>query len=102
MFDRNCKLPIFRSKNMTLEDPVHCSTATASLPGDNCKQPLSDDSLAHYREHFPILAHTNYLISNSLGAVPATVASSLQTYFDAWASRGVRAWEDSWWTLNSD
>jgi kynureninase len=60
------------------------------------------ESLARYREHFPILARTNYLISNSLGAVPAAVATSLQTYFDAWAIRGVRAWEDSWWTLVSD
>ena len=60
------------------------------------------DSLERYRELFPILARTNYLISNSLGAVPARVALSLQTYFESWASRGVRAWEDSWWTLVSD
>ena len=28
------------------------------------------DPLLAYRERFPILNHTNYLISNSLGAVP--------------------------------
>ena len=44
----------------------------------------------------------NYLISNSLGAVPASTAASLQAYFEAWATRGVRAWEDSWWSLVSD
>ncbi len=60
------------------------------------------DSLARYRDRFPILARTNYLISNSLGAVPASTAASLQSYFEAWASRGVRAWEDSWWSLVSD
>ena len=38
---------------------------------------------------------TNYLISNSLGAVPVAVAASLQSYYEAWATRGVRAWEDS-------
>jgi kynureninase len=64
--------------------------------------PSSSDPLAHYREHFPILAHANYLISNSLGAVPSSTAASLQSYYEAWAARGVRAWEDSWWTLVSD
>ena len=65
------------------------------LPGGLPSQ--ADDALGliRYREHFPILARTTYLISNSLGAVPAAVADSLQSYFEAWASRGVRAWEDS-------
>jgi hypothetical protein len=26
--------------------------------------------LAHYRDEFPILAHTTYLINHSLGAMP--------------------------------
>jgi kynureninase len=58
-----------------------------------------DDPLLAYRERFPILQHTNYLISNSLGAVPAAVGPSLQSYYGVWASRGVRAWEETWWTL---
>jgi kynureninase len=57
------------------------------------------DPLLAYRERFPILARTNYLISNSLGAAPAAVRSSLASYYEAWSTRGVRAWEDSWWTL---
>ena len=70
---------------------------TDSLPG----QRLSSDPLVRYRDRFPILAGTNYLISNSLGAVPASVSTSLQDYYEAWATRGVRAWEDSWWTLTT-
>jgi kynureninase len=62
----------------------------------------SVDPLLAYRERFPILAKTNYLISNSLGAVPAAVAQSLQGYYDSWASRGVRAWDDGWWGLATD
>jgi kynureninase len=61
-----------------------------------------DDSLLTYRDRFPILQHTNYLISNSLGAVPAAVGPSLQNYYETWATRGVRAWEEAWWTLAAD
>src|SRR5262249_23874467 len=50
----------------------------------------------------PILAHTNYLISNSLGAVPQGVARRLLSYYEAWATRGVRAWEDGWWALAAE
>jgi kynureninase len=77
--------------------------ASASLArGAFPSQPKPTDSLARYRELFPILARTNYLISNSLGAAPAKVSTSLQAYFESWANRGVRAWEDSWWTLATD
>jgi kynureninase len=62
---------------------------------------VGDPLLAH-RDRFPILATTNYLISNSLGAVPASAAGSLHAYYEAWATRGVRAWEESWWTLVND
>jgi kynureninase len=60
------------------------------------------DALCRYRDRFPILARSNYLISNSLGAVPAEVSASLQNYFNTWATRGVRAWEESWWTMVTD
>jgi kynureninase len=61
-----------------------------------------DDPLLSFRDQFPILARTNYLISNSLGAVPAAAYHSLHEYVDTWAARGVRAWEDGWWTLVAD
>ena len=60
------------------------------------------DPLLAYRARFPILERTNYLISNSLGAVPAAVGPSLQSYFESWATRGVRAWEEGWWTMTAD
>jgi kynureninase len=63
--------------------------------------PLDDPTLA-YRDRFPILAATNYLISNSLGAVPAAAEERLREYYRTWATRGVRAWEESWWTLAAD
>ena len=52
-----------------------------------------------WRSEFPILGSTTYLISNSLGAMPRAVYDGLRSYADAWAERGVRAWEDSWWDL---
>jgi kynureninase len=73
---------------------------SATYPGQDNQ--IREDPLAQYRELFPILARANYLISNSLGAVPTSTAASLQSYYDAWATRGVRAWEDSWWSLSSD
>jgi kynureninase len=65
-------------------------------PGDG------GDRLLAYRDHFPILANSNYLISNSLGAVPEAACHSLREYYETWASRGVRAWEETWWTLVAD
>src|ERR1700730_3975845 len=49
----------------------------------------ADDPLLAYRARFPILSRTNYLISSSLGAVPAEVSQSLQEYYERWATRGV-------------
>lgn len=60
------------------------------------------DNLLSWRSQFPILARTNYLISNSLGAVPSATSASLGDYYEAWATRGVRAWEDAWWSLVGD
>jgi kynureninase len=57
------------------------------------------DELLKWRQEFPILDRTTYLISNSLGAMPRAVYGSLESYADAWATRGVRAWEEGWWDL---
>ena len=57
------------------------------------------DELLAWRNEFPILGRSTYLISNSLGAMPRAVYDQLHSYADAWAERGVRAWEDSWWDL---
>lgn len=59
-----------------------------------------DDPLLQWRDHFPILQETTYLVSNSLGAMPRGVYDSLNAYADMWAGRGVRAWGENWWDLN--
>ncbi len=63
---------------------------------------MNDDPLLAYRDRFPILSTTNYLISNSLGAVPAAAEDALRDYYSTWVTRGVRAWEEGWWTLAAD
>ena len=52
------------------------------------------DPLLRYRQEFPILEKTTYLISNSLGAMPRGVFDALHDYAEVWAARGVRAWEE--------
>jgi kynureninase len=60
------------------------------------------DPLLRYRSEFPILERTNYLISNSLGAMPRGVYDAMKNYADTWATRGVRAWEEGWWMLGAE
>src|SRR6476659_4301113 len=57
------------------------------------------DDLGKWRDEFPILARTVYMISNSLGAMPRQTAHHLAEYAEVWAARGVRAWEDRWWEM---
>src|SRR6185295_15224349 len=60
----------------------------------------SADPLLRFRPEFPILEKTTYLISNSLGAMPRAAAGALAEYAETWATRGVRAWADSWWDMS--
>jgi kynureninase len=57
------------------------------------------DELLAWRKEFPILERTVYLISHSLGAMPARTRENLAAYADAWATRGIRAWEEGWWDM---
>ena len=57
------------------------------------------EDLLAWREEFPILKTTTYLISNSLGAMPRGVEGALQDYAHIWATRGVRAWDEAWWDM---
>ncbi len=57
------------------------------------------DDLLKWREEFPILDKTTYMISNSLGAMPRGVYHQLHDYAETWATRGVRAWEEGWWEM---
>jgi kynureninase len=55
--------------------------------------------LASYRDRFPILAETTYLINHSLAAMPAAAADRLADYAHAWGHRGIRSWGEGWWTM---
>jgi kynureninase len=57
------------------------------------------DPLLRYRDEFPILAASTYLVSNSLGAMPRTVPERLAEYAQQWATLGVRAWAQGWWEM---
>src|SRR6185437_2738932 len=83
-------------------NPGPAREGDVQLNGPSTAGPEPADPLLAFRPRFPILERTNYLISNSLGAVPTAVSDSLQSYYEAWATRGVRAWEDAWWSLASD
>jgi kynureninase len=57
------------------------------------------DPLLRFRDEFPILASSTYLVSNSLGAMPRSVPDRLAEYTREWATRGVRAWAERWWEM---
>src|ERR1700745_745050 len=84
-----------------MDDLVNSSSGSASTDPETFSNSgsASTDPETRWREVFPILGRSTYLISNSLGARPRGVYDSLRGYADAWAERGVRAWEDSWWDL---
>src|SRR5881397_2323686 len=58
---------------------------------------LATDKLLEFREEFPILEKTNYLVSNSLGPMPRTVPEKLAEYARDWGDLGVKAWNRGWW-----
>jgi kynureninase len=60
------------------------------------------DPLLAFREEFPILAKTTYLVSNSLGPMPRTVPEKLAEYARDWGDLGVKAWNRGWWELPVD
>jgi kynureninase len=58
---------------------------------------IGDMELTSYRDRFPILASTTYLINHSLGAMPAEAERRLQQFANEWKTRGARAWSEGWW-----
>jgi kynureninase len=60
---------------------------------------MATDDLTRWRDEFPILSQSVYMISNSLGAMPRKTADYLAEYARTWATRGVRGWEDRWWEM---
>ena len=74
--------------------------ASGHLPHTAYNQRMFD--LSRYRPEFPILSRSIYMISNSLGAMPRGVTASLAEYAETWATRGVRAWTERWWTMGTE
>jgi kynureninase len=56
-------------------------------------------ALTAYRDRFPILEHTTYLINHSLGAMPAAAEERVAEYARTWRERGIRAWAEGWWEM---
>ena len=53
--------------------------------------------LLDYRFEFPILEHTTYLASHTLGPMPRKAADRLAEFARMWAERGIRSWAEGWW-----
>ncbi|MBV9148584.1 MAG: aminotransferase class V-fold PLP-dependent enzyme [Candidatus Eremiobacteraeota bacterium] len=48
---------------------------------------------ARFRERFPTLAHSTYLVSHSMGAAPLAAKDALDAYWHDWERDGPEAWE---------
>jgi kynureninase len=59
----------------------------------------AQDALLVWRKEFPILEHTTYMISHSLGPMPRRAETALREFTETWATRGIRAWEEGWWEM---
>lgn len=59
----------------------------------------NEDPLLIWRDEFPILADTTYMISHSLGPMPRRAQAALAEFTNTWATRGIRAWEEGWWDM---
>jgi kynureninase len=55
--------------------------------------------LTAFRDRFPILERTTYLINHSLGAMPAAAEERMTEYARTWKERGIRAWAEGWWEM---
>ncbi|HST07719.1 MAG TPA: aminotransferase class V-fold PLP-dependent enzyme, partial [Gemmatimonadaceae bacterium] len=57
------------------------------------------DPLLVYRDEFPILEKTSYLVSNSLGPMRRAIPEKMAEYARDWGELGVKAWNRGWWEL---
>ena len=60
---------------------------------------VAHDALLAWRAEFPLATRATHLIAHSLGAMPRRARTKLAQYLDQWDGRGIRSWEDAWWTL---
>ncbi len=73
--------------------------STLSVPMQSTVEDTITDPLLAWRREFPILQHTTYMISHSLGPMPRRAVTALGEYTDTWATRGIRAWAEGWWEM---
>lgn len=64
--------------------------------------PTTSDPLLEWRREFPSVEATLHFASHTLGAMPRGVEDALRRYAQAWAARGIRAWEEGWFTLPTE
>ncbi len=60
------------------------------------------DPLLEWRREFPALEATLHFASHTLGAMPRGVEEELARYARTWAARGIRAWNEGWFTLPTE
>jgi kynureninase len=52
------------------------------------------DELIRWREEFPALERSVYMVSHSLGAMPRRAYEHLRAFADLWVNKGINAWDD--------
>ena len=55
---------------------------------------MTERPLAAYRDEFPALARSTYMVSHSLGAMPRRAAAELAEFGRLWVEKGITAWDD--------
>ena len=54
---------------------------------------LASREFSQWRQQFPILASSTYLVSHSMGAAPLRARRALESYWEEWSAEGPEAWE---------
>ena len=60
------------------------------------------DALLEWRKEFPTVEATLHFASHTLGAMPRRAEEALRVYAQQWKARGIRAWNESWFTLPTE
>ena len=55
---------------------------------------MSSDELLRWREEFPALEGSVYMVSHSLGCMPRRAAESMGEYLQQWQEKSITAWDD--------
>jgi kynureninase len=56
--------------------------------------PPDERALASYRDEFPALQRSTYMVSHSLGAMPRRAQAELAEFGRLWTDKGITAWDD--------